>query len=154
MFKYVASCCISNNECLNLLYYICFCSSTSLIIVNSRVSQDLANNRYVFINVWRNINDEPVQQCPLAVCDPDSIDYSKILKYEMHYPDRVGSNYALEYSPEHRWYYYPRMVKDECLLFKVCENATLGKPPKPPKNRNPKKMGTWEKNEENMREKT
>mmetsp|Transcript_29208 Transcript_29208/g.53337 ORF Transcript_29208/g.53337 Transcript_29208/m.53337 type:complete len:282 (-) Transcript_29208:163-1008(-) len=84
---------------------------------------ELANNRYIFINVWRNIDEQPVQKCPLAVCDPDSIDYSKVLKYEMHYPDRVGSNYALEYSPDHRWYYYPAMVKDECLLFKVYEKS-------------------------------
>eukprot|EP00439_Symbiodinium_sp_Y106_P064326 s573_g10.t1 len=78
----------------------------------------ILNSRYCFINVWKSIAEEPALRCPLAVCDAKSVDYSKAIKYEMHFPDRIGSNYALEFSPEHKWYYYPRMGKDESLLFK------------------------------------
>ena len=81
----------------------------------------ILNSRYCFINVWKSIAEEPALRCPLAVCDAKSVDYSKAIKYEMHFPDRIGSNYALEFSPEHKWYYYPRMGKDESLLFKVFE---------------------------------
>mmetsp|Transcript_19526 Transcript_19526/g.45418 ORF Transcript_19526/g.45418 Transcript_19526/m.45418 type:complete len:288 (+) Transcript_19526:87-950(+) len=86
----------------------------------------LAKGRYVFINVWRSIGEGPALRCPLAVCDPGSIDYTKVVKYEMHYPDRVGSNFALEHDPDHKWYYYPKMVRDECLLFKVYEKDDGG----------------------------
>ncbi|CAE7556666.1 asaB [Symbiodinium microadriaticum] len=81
----------------------------------------ILSSRYCFINVWKSIAEEPATRCPLAVCDAKSVDYSRAIKYEMHFPDRIGSNYALEFSPQHRWYYYPRMGKDESLLFKVFE---------------------------------
>ncbi|CAE7505972.1 aclN [Symbiodinium natans] len=81
----------------------------------------ILSSRYCFINVWRSVGETPAIRCPLAVCDAKSVDYSRAIKYEMHFPDRIGSNFALEFSPEHKWYYYPGMDKDECLLFKVFE---------------------------------
>ena len=41
------------------------------------------------------------------------------LQYELIFPDRVGQNYSLKFSEEHKWYYYPKMMKEECLVFKV-----------------------------------
>ena len=81
----------------------------------------ILKSRYSFINVWRSVGEDPALRCPLAVCDANSVDFSKAIRYEMHFPDRIGSNFALEHSPEHKWYYYPRMTRDECLLFKVFE---------------------------------
>ena len=39
--------------------------------------------------------------------------------YELRFPDRTGENYSLRHSAAHRWYAYSRMVKEECLVFKV-----------------------------------
>merc|ERR1719440_1514579 len=83
--------------------------------------ESVMSNRFSFVNVWRSIVDEPIQVKPLAVCDARSVDPSEAIPYEMHYADRIGGNYALAHNDQHKWYYYPEMKKDECLLFKVYE---------------------------------
>jgi len=88
--------------------------------------KDLASRRFAFINVWRNIADTPVERSPLAVCDTNSVPASDHFLYELIFPDRVGENYSLSFSDKHKWYYYPRMVKDECLVFKVYDKAEDG----------------------------
>jgi hypothetical protein len=87
----------------------------------------LEAGRFAFINVWRSISDEsPVVQKPLAVCDEASVSPSDRFTYELRFPDRTGENYSLRASEGHKWYYYPRMVKDECLLFKVYDKKADG----------------------------
>jgi hypothetical protein len=88
--------------------------------------EELANQRFAFINVWRNIQDTPVERSPLACCDTRSVPKSDFFLYELLYPDRTGENYSLKFSEEHKWYYYPRMVKDECLVFKVYDKQEDG----------------------------
>lgn len=68
----------------------------------------LGRGRYAFINAWRSVDDGPVRRQPLAVCDEASIAEADRLRYSMFYPERVGENYALRHSADHRWYYYPR----------------------------------------------
>ena len=28
-------------------------------------------------------------------------------------PDRIGQTYAIKYNPEHKWYWFPRMRREE-----------------------------------------
>lgn len=84
----------------------------------------LINGRFAFINVWRNISEIPVAQSPLALCDTKSVLDSDRFLYEMVYADRIGENYSLKFSPHHRWYYYPQMTRDECIVFKVYDAET------------------------------
>ena len=81
----------------------------------------LKEKRYAFINVWKNCNDYPVNNKPLSVCDPASVDPESYLTYELRYPDRTGETYALDTKDKdkHDWYYYPQMTKDEALMFYV-----------------------------------
>jgi len=71
--------------------------------------------------VWRNCNDFPINQKPLCVADVNSVDNASHLTYELRYPDRTGETYALttKDAKDHKWYYYPQMVKDEALAF-IC----------------------------------
>jgi len=88
---------------------------------------ELANGRFAFINVWRSICDEhPVMQKPLAVCDERSVASADRMLYELRFPDRTGENYSLVHSEEHAWYYYPKMAKDEALVFKVYDKQEDG----------------------------
>jgi hypothetical protein len=82
--------------------------------------------RYVEINVWRPIAG-PVQAWPLAVCDASSVDRRDLVASERRYPDRVGEIYAVTYNPNHRWFYFPRMQRDEVLLIKCFDSATDGR---------------------------
>lgn len=39
----------------------------------------------------------------------------------MMYPDRVGEAYSLyaDNAQKHSWHYFPQMVKEEAVVFKV-----------------------------------
>ena len=39
------------------------------------------------------------------------------------FKDRVGENLAVDPRDEHKWYYYPRMMPEEALLFKTFDSA-------------------------------
>jgi len=39
----------------------------------------------------------------------------------------VGETYRVGYNPDHRWFYFPRMRRDEALVFKVYESAKDGR---------------------------
>ncbi|HZS81711.1 MAG TPA: CmcJ/NvfI family oxidoreductase [Stellaceae bacterium] len=82
--------------------------------------------RYLEINVWRPIA-EPVLSWPLAVCDASSVDARDLVPSERRYPDRIGEIYAVRYNPRHRWYYFPRMRRDEALLIKGFDAAQDGR---------------------------
>lgn len=84
--------------------------------------EDILARRFCIVNVWRSIAEVPVQRMPLAVMEPSSLNRDDMVPYEMRFPDRTGENYGLKYSPGHRWYFFPRMVKDECLVFKTWES--------------------------------
>ena len=80
----------------------------------------LADGRFAFINVWRSLDPvHPIMQKPLAVCDENSVPTEDKFLYELAFPDRTGENYSLRYNAEHKWYYYPEMTHDECMVFKV-----------------------------------
>jgi hypothetical protein len=82
--------------------------------------------RYVEINIWRPIAG-PVESWPLAVCDAGSLDRQDLVVSERRYPDRVGEIYAVRFNPRHRWFYFPRMRRDEVLLIKCFDSAEDGR---------------------------
>lgn len=83
----------------------------------------LMSRRYMFVNLWRNISEEPVQDMPLAMCDATSVVETDLVTFEIRYADRTGENYFARHSPSHRWVYYPLMVRDEAVLLKVWDSA-------------------------------
>jgi hypothetical protein len=80
------------------------------------------SRRYIFVNVWRNIVDEPVQDMPLGMCDAESISKEDLVTFEVRYPDRTGENYFARHSLNHKWAYYPLMTKDEAILLKCWDS--------------------------------
>jgi hypothetical protein len=81
-------------------------------------ADDLLNGRYGIIQTWRPIN-KPVESEPLALIDGSTIPEVGFIPYQRRYKDRTGETYHISYSPEHRWYYFPRMTRDEVIVFKV-----------------------------------
>lgn len=77
--------------------------------------------RCVYVNAWRNIDDKPVENDPFAVCDATSVvapdDYVNFhLDTELYGISqyRLGNAHA----SRHKWYYFPRMTREEVLVFK------------------------------------
>jgi hypothetical protein len=89
-------------------------------------AEALLRHRYVFINVWRPIR-EPVLSSPLAICDARSIGLEDFVASDLRYRDRTGEIYAVTYSPRQRWFYFPRMRRDEALFLKCFDSATDGR---------------------------
>jgi hypothetical protein len=73
--------------------------------------------RFLEVNVWRPIKG-PLQDAPLAVCDAGSIAPGDRIAADLIYRDRTTETYSFNYSPDHRWYYYPEMAQSEAIIFK------------------------------------
>ena len=86
----------------------------------------LLQRRFAIIQVWRAIN-RPIESHPLAVADAGSVSPEDFLVAERRYPNRVGQTYRLMYNERHRWYYFPRMRRDEALVFKVYDSEQYGR---------------------------
>lgn len=82
-------------------------------------------SRFAIINVWRNIDSQPVATHPIALCDSQTVTPEDLVVFEIHYPDRIGENYFSKFSPEHRWYYYPAVAQEEALIIKQWDSAGL-----------------------------
>ncbi len=91
--------------------------------------------RVIALNFWRSLRDV-VEDNPLAVCDARTVRTDDLLEtvifgyghagYSWH--DIGVAVYEVAYSPEQRWYYYPRMTPDEVLIMKSYDSTgVIGK---------------------------
>lgn len=88
-------------------------------------AEALLARRFAIIQVWRPIR-HPVETHPLAICDATSVSAQDLVISERRYPNRVGQTYAVTYNPKHKWYWFPRMRRDEALVFKVYDSMKEG----------------------------
>jgi len=86
----------------------------------------LLGNHYAEINVWRAIRG-PIESWPLALCDARSLGAEDIVPMDLVYRDRVGEILGFLYSPQHRWYYFPRMTPNEAILLKCYDSKDDGR---------------------------
>lgn len=89
-------------------------------------AEALLARRFAIVQVWRPIAS-PLESNPLAMADAASVAPEDLLVAERRYPHRVGQTYRVKYSPRHRWYYFPRMRRDEAIVFKVFDSAKDGR---------------------------
>ena len=89
-------------------------------------AEELLRRRFAIIQVWRAIN-QPIESNPLAIADAKSVQPDDLLIAERRYPHRIGQTYRLKFNPQHRWYYFPRMRRDEALVFKVYDSEKDGR---------------------------
>jgi len=82
--------------------------------------------RFAEVNVWRPIRG-PLEDAPLALCDARTISEADLIPSDLIYRDKVGETYAFSYDPSHRWFYFPRMQRDEALLLKGYDSAEDGR---------------------------
>jgi len=89
----------------------------------------LQGSNFHLVSVWKPIKYE-VEDHPLALCDPYSIDAS----VDLVAADRVGSSYIgeiyyLKYRASQRWYWLSRQKPDELAIF-VSFDSCCGIKPK------------------------
>ena len=89
-------------------------------------AEQLAHRRFAIINAWRPIG-APVVDHPLVLCDATTVNDDDLLPVERRGRDRIGELQVALFDRDQRWYYYPRMTRDEVLLFKTYDSATDGR---------------------------
>jgi hypothetical protein len=86
----------------------------------------LLQRRFAIVQVWRPIR-HPVETFPLGICDARSLSGANLVVSERRYPGRIGQTYAITYDPAHRWFWFPRMRREEALVFKVYDSLKDGR---------------------------
>ena len=89
-------------------------------------AEELLRRRFAIVQVWRAI-DQPIQSNPLAIADARSLAPGDLIRAERRYPHRVGETYRVRHNPNHDWFYFPKMGRNEALVFKVFDSAKDGR---------------------------
>jgi hypothetical protein len=89
-------------------------------------AEQRSRHRFAEINVWRPIRG-PIQSTPLAVCDARSIAPGDFVPTDFIYRDKVGEVYRFAYNPNHRWFYFPRLERNEAILLKCFDSKQDGR---------------------------
>ncbi|KAF2095604.1 hypothetical protein NA57DRAFT_44350 [Rhizodiscina lignyota] len=87
-------------------------------------AEQLLQNRYRIINVWRPLNG-PVVSFPLAVADSSTVVDEDLVGIEHRYPHRTGETAMVKNNPNHKWYYWSGMDNDERLLLKCYDSDEI-----------------------------
>ncbi|KEF62922.1 uncharacterized protein A1O9_00896 [Exophiala aquamarina CBS 119918] len=89
-------------------------------------ADELLTRRVAFLNVWKPIY-RVVEERPLAMCDVSTSPSDDFFKLYLNYRDRVGENYVMRHSPNHKWWYFPQMTPEQVIILKTFESETDGR---------------------------
>jgi hypothetical protein len=89
-------------------------------------AEELLKHRFAIVQTWRPIN-QPVQREPLAIADARSIGTKEMIPTARIYPNRVGETAHMTFNPEHVWYYFPNMQRNEAIAFKTFDSDRDGR---------------------------
>lgn len=94
-------------------------------LLEAEEAEALMEGRFAIINVWRSIAGT-IESRPLAVADAQHMKPEDFIATDLVYSDRVGEIYNVAFNPDQRWYYFPKMVRNEVLLLKCYDSALDG----------------------------
>jgi len=96
--------------------------------------------RFLITSFWRSFSPPP-QDCPLAVCDGRSVRDDEGTPNTLWVVDKIPDDLfapmpvadadnpiaaaIFRHNPDHRWWYFSNMVKDEALLFKFHDSSRI-----------------------------
>lgn len=85
-------------------------------------ADELLKRRFGIVQLWRNISHDPIESNPLGMCDGRTIPEEGFILLQRRYSYRTAEVYHIAYNAAHRWYYFPRMTRNEALIFKVFDS--------------------------------
>lgn len=88
--------------------------------------------RALITSLWR-VFSPPPQDWPLGICDFESVGADEGLNNRLYFVDRIPddlyaempddapgiSGFEFLHNPDHRWWYFPGMTREEILFFKL-----------------------------------
>ena len=90
-------------------------------IVGDAEAERRFRKRWAIIQVWRPIRGTVMME-PLGICDGRTIPQKGFILVERRYKNRTGEVYHIAFNPEHKWFYFPQMERNEALVFKVFDS--------------------------------
>ncbi len=96
--------------------------------------------RFIISSFWRTFSPPP-QECPLALCDASSVRDDEGTPNVLWVVDKIPQGEAMfapmnddaqmaaaifRHNPDHRWWYFSGMTRDEALLFKFHDSDRSG----------------------------
>jgi hypothetical protein len=101
-------------------------------IYQERFQGDPPYARYLYMSFWRTFSPPP-QDYPLALCDGNSVGDDEGVPNTMFVVDKIPEREDMlrpmadedkaiaaaifRHNPQHRWWYFSNMIRDEALLF-------------------------------------
>lgn len=82
--------------------------------------------RFAIVNLWRTAAGV-VRRAPLALCDARTVESDDLITTERRARNRIGETYCLAFNENQRWYYFPRLARDEALLIKTYDSEEDGR---------------------------
>ncbi len=102
-----------------------FTPALKQLLLGSMVDPEQLRGRIAIFNMWRRF-DPGKLHAPLAVCDARSVSPDDLLPTDLHnYGGQQGFQleiYQALHNPEHRWFFFPEMERDEMLVFKTYDS--------------------------------
>ena len=89
-------------------------------------AEALLQRRVAFYNFWKPFR-RTVEERPLAMCDVSSSVEADFITMKLRYRERDGEIFVMRHSPQHRWWYFPRMTPDHAILLKTYDSETDGR---------------------------
>ena len=83
-------------------------------------------SRIAVYNLWRRFDADGLD-APFAVCDSRSVALQELVPTDLHNYGS-GEGFAVEiyqscHADQHQWYFYPKMMRGEVLMFKTYDSA-------------------------------
>ena len=110
-----------------------FAESMARTVYQTAFPNGKGYTRFIASSLWRCFS-QPPQDCPLAVCDARSVARDEGVPNTLVIVDRLPDEAAMlgnlpdegvrpsaaifHYNPDHHWWYFSNMTRDEVLLFK------------------------------------
>jgi len=91
---------------------------------------EIRASRMLVINTWRAVGAEPTRRFPLGLVDRRTVNRNRLRSTLIGAvpsgEPRGGIDiYSAEHDPDHEWYFYPEMTRDEVLMWKGYDSAEV-----------------------------
>lgn len=85
------------------------------------VNDEVMKHRFAIMNVWRRWDGG--NDWPLGACSYPSLDYQRdMIATDLVYKQRTGETYMVRSSPNHRFFWWSDMSKDEAVILKIYDS--------------------------------
>jgi len=91
------------------------------LVFSEEEADNLLKKRFMVINVWRP-SVGTVESFPLAFVDTQNVVMEDYLPLQRFAQGRVVEILNVKYSERHKWYYFPKMERNEVAVFKTYDS--------------------------------